>query len=296
LPAVQEKGIIRVGGKMRAVIECYGCLDRLIVTTAALATADPAIREKAVAAGWAVLEAEFSVDKIPARVATVAQRAVREATGNPDPFREVKQRELTFAAAAVEELQPRFGSGWEGLLSLAVLGNTVDFFRDLETAAKEMEHPVEFAINQIPVFVDRLASTRSLLFLTDNAAECYFDLPLYRKLCLEVNEVIYVVKARPVQNDLTLADLEESGLREAFVRVETTGTDSPGLDLEAASPAFKRLYARADLILAKGMGYYETFSETNDGRVFYLLQAKCRPVAAAIGVPQGSFVAAFNKS
>jgi uncharacterized protein with ATP-grasp and redox domains len=281
---------------MRAVPECYGCLERLIVTTAKLATEDPALRERAIAAGRAILDAEFSPAKIPARVAAAAQRAVRQVAGNADPFRKVKQGELAFAAVAVEQLKPRFGGDWAGLLSLAALGNTVDFFRDLEVVAREMEQPVDFIINQIPAFVDRLASTRCLLFLTDNAAECYFDLPLYRKLCQTVEEAVYVVKARPVQNDLTLADLEECGLKESFTRLASTGTDSPGLDLEAASPEFKSLYARADLILAKGMGYYETFSEIKDGRVFYLLRAKCRPVAAAIGVPQGSFVAAFSRS
>lgn len=278
---------------MRAVEECYDCLERLIITTATLATDEPRLREQAVETGRNVLKKEFSFERIPAMIAAAAQRAIRDLCGNADPFREVKDRELALSAQLVNEAMRFSGEGWDGLFRLAALGNTVDFFRDMETVAEEMGRPVDFVVNEIPVFLGRLESARRILFMTDNAAECYFDLPLYRCLSEAVEEVIYVVKARPVQNDLTLTDLKACGLKEAFKRVETTGTDSPGLDMEAASPEFKTLYSGADLILAKGMGYYETFSEVKDDRVMHLLKAKCRPVAAAIGVPQGSFVAAF---
>lgn len=280
---------------MRAAEECYACLDRLIVTTATLATDVPELREKALAAGRAVLEAEFAPDKIPAQIAAAAQRVIRETAQNPDPFKKVKEGELALSVRVVSGISLSVNDDWTSLFRLSALGNSVDFFRDLATVAAEMRMPVAFYVDEIPAFIERLAGVRCLLFLTDNAGECYFDLPLFRRLAAVVEEVVYVVKGAPVQNDLTLADLEASGLREAFGRVETTGTDSPGLDLEAASPAFRTLYERADLILAKGMGYFESFSEMNDGRVFHLLKAKCRPVAAALGVPQGSFVAAFSR-
>lgn len=286
--------IVFVVREMRATEECYGCLERLIITTATLATDEPHLREQAIKTGRSVLEAEFSFERIPAMIAAAAQRAIRDLCGNPDPFRAVKDREFVLAARLVNEAMRISGEGWNGLFRLAAAGNTVDFFRDLETVAEEIRRSVEFVVNEIPAFLERLKSARRILFMTDNAAECYFDLPLYRCLSDAVEEVIYVVKARPVQNDLTLADLEACGLKEAFGRVETTGTDSPGLDMEAASSEFKALYSGADLILAKGMGYYETFSETKDDRVMHLLKAKCRPVAAALGVPQGSFVAAFG--
>jgi len=259
-----------------------------------LASDDPRIRERALTAGRAVLRAQFSTDKIPTEIATVAQRAIKEASGNADPFKEVKRREQALAARVIGEMASRLGNGPEVLFSLAALGNTVDFFKDLETAAEEMKRPVKFVINQIPLLLNRLKEARCVLFLADNAGECHFDLPLYRSLCQDGREVVYIVKAQPVQNDLTLEDLAEYGLTEAFRRVESTGTDSPGLDIEAVSAEFKSLYEKADFIIAKGMGYYETFSETGDHRVFHLLRAKCAPVASALGVPQGSYVATFG--
>ncbi|MEW6181905.1 MAG: ARMT1-like domain-containing protein [Bacillota bacterium] len=281
---------------MQTQEECYGCLDRLITTTVRLASADSGDREKSLAAARAVLREGFSRNNIPTQIAAAAQRVIREICGDSDPFKEVKKREQTLASEAVIEAKRRLGDDWEGLFRLAALGNTVDFFRDLESVAEQMKNPVDFTVNQIPAFLERLKKAKLLLFLADNAAECYFDLPLFRKLFTEVDEAVYVVKERPVQNDLTILDLTESGLKDQFKRVETTGTDSPGIDLESASSLFRELYDRADLIVAKGMGYYETFSETGDNRVFYLLKAKCDPVALSIGVPKESFVSAFNSN
>jgi uncharacterized protein with ATP-grasp and redox domains len=60
------------------------------------------------------------------------------------------------------------------------------------------------------------------------------------------------------------------------------------------SPAFRELYDQAQIILAKGMGHFETMSMLPDPRLYFLLQAKCRPVAEALGVPRGAF--AFCRS
>ena len=60
--------------------------------------------------------------------------------------------------------------------------------------------------------------------------------------------------------------------------------------LAKASPEFRQRFADADLILAKGMGHFETLAHLDDPRIFFLLQAKCRPIAAALGVPPLSLV------
>ncbi|RDV82462.1 damage-control phosphatase ARMT1 family protein [Ammonifex thiophilus] len=279
---------------MRAQEECYDCLRRLVEMAAQLAAPEGELREKARAEGKAVLQAEFSLDKVPTTIATLTQRVIKEVTGNPDPFRPVKEREMAmaqelFSCLHLEENHPA------SLFRLAVLGNSLDFFRDLEVVRAELERPVHFVIDETGLFLERLKKARLVLYLADNAGEAYFDLPLFRYLAARVEEAYYVVKEKPIQNDLTLADLERESLVEAFGRVVTTGTDSPGLDLEAASPAFLELFRRADLILAKGMGNYETLSEKSDSRVFHLLKAKCGPVARSWGVEVGSFIAAFGR-
>ena len=59
-----------------------------------------------------------------------------------------------------------------------------------------------------------------------------------------------------------------------------------------ASPEFKATFESADLVIAKGMGYWETLSELPaEGKVFYLLKAKCQPVTDSLNVALNSYVA-----
>ena len=75
-----------------------------------------------------------------------------------------------------------------------------------------------------------------------------------------------------------------------------TGARSVGLVLAETSAAFQEAFHRARLIVAKGMGHFETLGHTGDPRLFFLLQAKCRPVAQALGVRQGNFVFAHAQN
>ena len=150
---------------------------------------------------------------------------------------------------------------------------------------------MEFGTKAVPDFRQELAGPPGLLlYLADNAGEQFFDRPLVASLRRRGWRVLYAVKAGPIQNDLTLADLEASGLRAALEPVVDTGARTVGLELPGVSPGFRELYDAARLILAKGMGHFETMSHLADPRVWFLLQAKCGPVAQALGVDVNTFV------
>ncbi len=276
---------------MKITNECYFCLGRLIHQAAELATDDPDLRTKAIEDGLKFLEAEFSPDKTSIAVATPLHRIIREITGNPDPYLEMKETEV----AVAEQLYRDGDNGTQSSLLdevvLAVRGNTIDFFKTLDEIKRDLNLPVEFAINDTAKLEAKLKDARSILYLADNTGEVFFDLRLARKMG-EYGRVTYVVKESPVQNDVSLADVERFGFGEKLPRVITTGTDTPGVDIEQASAEFKSEFAIADLILAKGMGYWETLSELPaQGKVFHLLKAKCQPVASSLNVPLNSYVA-----
>ena len=69
-----------------------------------------------------------------------------------------------------------------------------------------------------------------------------------------------------------------------------TGARTVGLELDEVSPGFRELYGAARIIVAKGMGHFETMSHLSDPRVWFLLQAKCSPVAQSLGVDLNAFV------
>jgi uncharacterized protein with ATP-grasp and redox domains len=190
-----------------------------------------------------------------------------------------------------QRLSPAYGDDLESLLRLAAVGNALDFFRGEAEVTREMLARAEFDLGALPAFRQELAGPPGLiLYLADNAGEQFFDRPLVSALRLRGWRVLYVVKGGPIQNDLTREDLAASGLEDALEPVVDTGARTVGLELHQASPGFRELYDTARLIVAKGMGHFETMSHLNDPRVWFLLQAKCTPVAQALGVERNTFV------
>jgi len=53
--------------------------------------------------------------------------------------------------------------------------------------------------------------------------------------------------------------------------------------------SFDAAWDQADIIIAKGQGNYEVFSEA-EGPIFFLLLAKCAVIAAEIGVKQRDMI------
>lgn len=291
---------------MKLAPDCYQCLQRLISQAADLATGDASLREQARAEATRILEDEFSYGELSIAIAARIHEVVKELTGNPDPYRAMKDREMTLARELYPELSSRIGAaspergGWRsspskdefrGCLELAAAGNAIDFFRELDCIKEDIRKPVSFAIDDSEQLVTKLSEASNVLYLADNAGEIYFDLPLVRRM-QEFARVIYVVKPAPVQDDLTLEDVRESGLEGEFGKVMSTGVASPGVVFTLASADFKREFESADLVFAKGMGHYEALSELpRKGRLFYCLRAKCRPVAESLGVSLNSYVA-----
>lgn len=276
---------------MKATKECYPCLQRLIYQAAQLATGDEQLQAKAVREALRILEQGFSCDQVSIVIATELHRAIREITGNDDPYREMKEREIAVAQELCDGISAENFGDFRDCLKLAAKANAIDFFRPLDTMKKDMKKPLCFAIDHSEQFEAKLKVANKVLYLADNAGEALLDLPLITLMGKSV-QVTYVVKASPVQNDITLEGLKRAGIEGQFSRVITTGTATPGIVFSQASHEFKQEFQSADLIFAKGMGYWESLSELPArGRVFYCLMAKCQPVADSLRVPLNSYVA-----
>ena len=276
---------------MKISPQCYDCLRRLIYQAAGLATDNTSLEQKAVEEAMKILDNEFSCDQISIVIATNIHKVIKEITGNSDPYRTVKEKEISIATELYPEIRLQYKNDLKSLLKLAATANAIDFFRNPGVIRDAVTKPVNFVIDDSSQFETRLKSACKILYLADNAGEIFFDLPLVKKL-RQFADVTYVVKSLPVQNDASLEDVRKTGLESEFGRVMTTGTASPGIVFSLASPQFKREFESADLVFAKGMGNYESLSELHsEGRFFYCLMAKCKPVAASIGVPLNSYVA-----
>jgi len=255
-----------------------------------MATSDPLLRSRAVEAALPLLNDRFTADSVSTRIATECAALIRQVTGNPDPYKDMKDREMELARRLFPEVRSRFGEDLRSCVKLASVGNTIDFFKDLSTVVEEMAKPVDFAIDHLDKFEEKLKAVETILYLADNAGECFFDLPLLHKIG-ERAQVTYVVKGSPCQNDITLKELSKTGLLGEFGDVIASGSGAVGIDFSSVSEEFRARFEKADLVFAKGMANYETLSELPaSGRIVHCLMAKCLTVAESLGTPQGSYV------
>jgi hypothetical protein len=143
-----------------------------------------------------------------------------------------------------------------------------------------------FAISAIDDFRAELAPGRRVLYLGDNAGEIVFDRLLIEQMPRE--KVTFVVKGSPILNDVLIDDASFVGLTD-LVEVIDNGADAPGTVLEVCSAAFRERFERADLIVAKGQGNFETLSDT-DNNVFFLLRPKCAVLSRHLNCEIGRLV------
>ena len=275
---------------MKATKYCYDCLQKLAFQAAELAANEEKAKARAIEESMKILRRDFSLDCVSIVVATRIHNAIKEITGDPDPYRQMKDREIEIGRELSRKMKVN-QRDFMDCLKFAALGNTIDFFRPLNVIIKDMKEPVNFVIDDAERFEAKTKHAARVLYLADNAGEAFFDVPLVRWL-RERASVGYVVKSAPVQNDITLDDIRRTGLEEELGEILTTGTATPGIDFSKASSEFRQEFDSADLIFAKGMGYYESLSELPaEGRIFCCLRAKCQPVADSLKVPLNSYVA-----
>ncbi|MCD6498389.1 MAG: DUF89 family protein [Deltaproteobacteria bacterium] len=277
---------------------CRPCLMSLVRQMAEGATEDPVLRQQAVEASEEVIDRMFGPGVVPARVATVFGRVIKEVTHCADPFAGRKEQEIFSARRAMAQIVVE--RDFDRLMELSVAGNSVDYFLDPKEVAQELVAPVEFVVDDRPAFREALEAVnragKEVFFLTDNASEAFFDWPLARFLAQTGAKVVYAVKGGPVQNDCTLADLAGAGLHPDGFEVLDNGTDAVGTDREQCALEFWNRLMEAGLILSKGMANYETLRDTETPDILFLLKAKCQVNADLIGVPRGSYVALLRRA
>jgi len=241
------------------------------------------------------LASEMDLSQPPPAMAQIINRLVREVTGDPDPYLEVKKRLNGLALKMLPRMRRRVEDSADRLetaVRLAAAGNIIDLGAKSGIAEAEVARALEDSL-QAPMntravrdLAQAAGSARSILYLGDNAGEIVLDRLLVEEL--GTGKVTFAVRGSPTINDATMADAAATGMTD-LVEVIDNGSDAPGTILGDCSRSFRRNFRDADLVLAKGQGNYETLSEA-DRPVFFLLMVKCPVVAADVGCAPGSLV------
>ncbi len=279
---------------MRTFFDCIPCFVRQALDAARLVTDDEAVHEQVLRE---VLRAAAEMDlrQSPPAMGQRIQRMIRRLTGVNDPYRDIKDHFTRVALAMYPGLKAKVDASpapLETAVRLAIAGNVIDFGVDGEMDEAKVRDGVAHALAapleaDLDGFGSAVARAEEVLYLGDNAGELVFDRLLLERLPTE--KVAVAVKGAPVINDATRADAEAAGLT-GLVEVIDNGSDAPGTILGDCSEAFRRRFDRADLIVAKGQGNYETLSDV-PREIFFILKAKCPVIAQDLGCEVNSLVA-----
>lgn len=284
---------------MRTYLECVPCFVRQALSASRMVTDDPAVHER-VLRETLRLVMEMPFDRSPPWMGQQIHRLLREATRNPDPYREVKEHSNALALSLYPVLKERIRKSTDPFVTavgLAIAGNVIDFGVKSDLDDDEVHDAIEEALGSsldgVAVAALRRAVEQAdnILYLADNAGEIVFDRLLIEEM--PTDRTTLVVRGSPVINDATRADAETAGLT-SVVTVMDNGSDVPGTILESCSPSFRARFERCDLVIAKGQGNYETLGD-QDHNIFFLLKAKCPVIARDIGREVGQMVVWRNR-
>lgn len=276
---------------MRTYFDCVPCSVRQVLDSVRMVTDDEAMHERVLRELLGMWQ-RMDMRQSPPAMAQKIHRFLRQLTGVADPYLAVKNHYNLFALGLYPELRERVAAAadpFEAAVRLAIAGNIIDFGVNStveqdtvhEAILRSLTEPLDTAaVRRLRRAVEQ---AREILFLGDNTGEIVLDRLLIEQMPRE--KVTYVVRGGPILNDALMADAKIVGLTD-LVEVIDNGSDAPGTILETCSEAFRRRFTRADLIIAKGQGNFESLSDA-DPRIFFLLRPKCVVLARHLGCELG---------
>jgi damage-control phosphatase, subfamily I len=178
---------------------------------------------------------------------------------------------------------------------LSVVGNVIDYgahsvSEDIGMQVKECFEK-GLSVDQSGLLRQKIKKSKHILYLGDNAGEIVFD-----KLFIETighPNITFAVRGKPIINDATYDDAVLCGM-DRLCKVVPNGADAPSTLLELCTEEFRQVFNGADLIISKGQGNFEGLMHTDDERIFFLLMAKCLPIAELLRVKKGDMVIKQN--
>jgi len=288
-------------------LECAHCLLERAINQVKLATDDPALRMRVVEAMTQFLGENFNGDAVPSHIGTERDLLVQKMTGN-DPYEGLKHQSNEMALGILPELQKLVDEREDSRMRfrvatlIAAAANAIEFdvsgrdfsLSELRLIIDNVE--TDLAIDQVDEFRKCLENVKEVLYLMDNAGELVLDMILISEIKRIGPRVIAVVKGGPVLNDATMIDANEVGLSHCADEVRDTGASAIGVNLERNSEEFKELFSSAELIVAKGMGNFESLTEFEPScPIVHIMRTKCNPVAEHVGVARNKNVVLIRR-
>ncbi|SET93151.1 damage-control phosphatase ARMT1 family protein [Lacrimispora sphenoides] len=230
---------------------------------------------------------------------------IKRHTNNPDPYKETRNYYNTMFMELLPEFESKIEQAENSFMSAiryAIVGNIIDFnpihntlLEDIYDCFDKMEQ-LELAIDDSHALLKDISNAGTLLYLGDNCGEICMDKILLKKI-KELNpkvKLLFGVRGKPVVND-SISEVAYSVGIDEYAEIIDNGDGSLGTVLNRTSPAFKEVYKKADVVIAKGQANYECLSEENKN-IYFLLMTKCDVIAKDIGVEEKKMICMKNKA
>ncbi len=288
---------------MKTTVDCLACYLDQALRVARICSSDERVHLEVIRTVARLLPS-MKMEHTPPENSVAVYAAIAEITGCADPYLAAKQESNAQALALLPDLIREVEGSPEPLMMafrLAIAGNIIDYgaMRSFSVeAALSRARTTPLAIDESRQLLDLvvgLPQPARVLYLADNSGEIVYDSLVIRCLAALGLQITVAVKERPIINDALLADALACGL-ERYARIISNGAACPGTPVNACSPEFLQEFRRADLVISKGQGNFETLSEEVAGmkaEIFFLLTVKCpvvgRHLASLVGRPQPEF-------
>lgn len=289
---------------MKLNLDCILCNLKQVLTVTELINLESADKEVIMRKTLGYLEST-NYNRSNPEVIKGTWDIITEHIKDKNPYQGIKRyynTELSKLSEKIRNIIAQSPNKFDTALKIAITANLIDFAAshsfDEAMLLKKITNANEqcLAIDDSNILYERLKTAGTLLYLGDNCGEIVLDkifIEQLRKEFPNIN-VYFGVRGEPIVNDVTVEDAAMIQMQEVS-EVISNGDGSLGTVIEKTSPAFKEIFYKADVIIAKGQGNFESLSEARRGNIFFLFMAKCDAVASLLHIPKLSIICAENK-
>jgi uncharacterized protein with ATP-grasp and redox domains len=294
---------------MKTYLECIPCFFRQALEAARMSGVDDKT-QKQILDEVAKAIPGFPLSSTPPEMGKTIHDIVKRMTGKPDPYRQLKERATQKALAIYPELKEKTETAADRLrmaIELAIAGNIIDYGsvnaldveKELEKILQREQLSIggkDHSVFDFDSFKNANDEARTVLYLGDNVGETVFDRVLLEEIKRidPEKDITYAVREKPIINDALIDDAIAAGI-DRVARVSSSGSEVPGTILSLCSKPFIERFEKADMVISKGQGNYETLSDESRP-IYFLFMAKCPVIARDLGCAVGEIVLTCNQN
>lgn len=217
-----------------------------------------------------------------------------------DPYQTLKKSQNDMILTRSETFENKINNSENPLFKAAkyaLAGNIIDYggVQKFDLDLERLDQ-IKIDIDDFEKFKKKLKTSKSILYIADNAGEAVFDKFFIKQIKRYYKniKIYYSVKSKPAINDITEEDADYIGIKE-FATVIKSGMGMAGTVIPKTTDEFKKIYNSVDIIISKGQGNFETLHDEKQD-ILFIFKVKCKMVSDFSKIKLNSNIFAFRSS